>query len=316
MSSLIEKLNRVVFPEPVTEVAKQLDSLFAFTITLSTLSVVLIVVVMLVLIWKYRRKEGEPEKTSDFIHSTFMEVLWAGIPFVIFMVLFVWSILVYKDMNMVGKNPLEVHVTGYKWAWAFEYKNGKKSSNLYVPVNRPIKLAMTSTDVIHSFFIPAMRIKQDTVPGTYTQLNFVPEKEGVYQVFCTEFCGTGHSQMLTKLYVVSQEEFDTWLEDDPYKGLSMIERGNKLYTAKGCNACHTVNGTALIGPTFQGLFEAERELADGTMVTADANYIRESILNPNAKVVKGFQKGLMPTFQGQFTEDEITSIIEYIKTLN
>ena len=174
------------------------------------------------------------------------------------------------------------------WNWEFIYKNGRKTTNeFYVPSNRPVKLIITSRDVIHSFFVPAFRIKQDAVPGRYTSLWFKANHTGNFHVFCTELCGTGHSAMGAKLHVVPLEEWEEWLKTDPYKGLSMMEIGQKIFQGR-CTACHKVTQEKFIGPGLAGLYNAVRPLQKGKSVQADENYIRESILNPGAKVVQGY----------------------------
>ncbi len=210
---------------------------------------------------------------------------------------------------------MEVSVTGVQWRWDFEYKNGKKSTNeFYVPVGVPIKLLMTSADVIHSFYVPSFRMKQDVVPGTYTQAWFQAKETGVFQVFCTEFCGLQHSAMLAKVHVVEKPEFDKWLMGDPDINLPPAERGKKLYGLKGCNACHSLDGSKVVGPTFKGIWGRDEELADGSHIKVDENYVAESILNPNAKMVKGYPPS-MPSFQGVVNEGELKALIEYLKTV-
>ena len=260
-------------------------------------------------------------------------------PFVIFMFVFVWGWKVYHDMRTVPDGALEIQVMAKKWDWRFLYKNGteitssvvdgqKQPSTLIVPVGRPVKLIMgsekiveASTDptdrpVLHSFYVPAARIKQDVVPGRYTMLWFNLDHPGEYQVFCTEFCGAGHYSMQAKIKAVPEAEFDKWLIEQGEAGdLTPVQLGAKLYTKQACAGCHSINGTKVVGPTFKGLWGRQESLADGSKVEVDENYLRESILNPNAKIVAGFQPGQMPVFAGALKEDEISAIIEFIKTL-
>jgi cytochrome c oxidase subunit 2 len=270
---------------------------------------------MVYFVLKYKRRTDN-DKTPYISHSTILEFTWSFIPLVIFMVVFVWGWILYHNMRSMPKEALEVHVYGRQWAWDFVYKSGKKTTNEFVvPVNTDIKLIMTSNDVIHSFYIPSMRIKQDAVPGRYSTLWFKAKKTGNYHVFCTEFCGAAHSQMLAKLKVVTQEEYESWLQESD-EDLTLAQKGAKLYNSKGCVACHSVDGTVKVGPTWKGLWgKANYEMADGTKLAVDENYIRESILTPNAKVVKGYPSGVMPTYQGQLSEDELSALIEYIKEL-
>jgi cytochrome c oxidase subunit 2 len=301
-------------PPAVTEIAKQVDSLYSFLLISSAIGCVILIGGMIYFVLKYKRKSNN-DKTAYITHNTFLEFLWSFIPLVVFLVVFAWGWKVYHDMRAMPQNALEVHVVGKQWAWDFIYKSGKVSGNeFYVPVNTPVKLIMSSTDVLHSFYVPSMRIKQDVVPGRYTNLWFKAEKLGDFHVFCTEYCGAAHSNMLAKLKVVSMDEYEKWLQEND-EGLSLAEKGKKYYSSKGCVACHSVDGTTKVGPTWKAVFSTQRTFEDGSNAIGDENYIRESILNPNAKVVKGFAKGVMPSYQGQLSEVELNSLIEYIKEL-
>ena len=259
---------------------------------------------------KLQKSRGQ----ADRHHSLFLEILWSFIPFVIFVVVFAWGWIVYKDFYTAPKNSLEIHVYGQMWNWEFVYKNGRKTSKeLYVPVNQPIKLILTSRDVIHSFFIPTFRIKQDAVPGRYTSLWFEANHTGIFQVFCTELCGTGHSSMGAKLHVVSLKKWEEWLKTDPYKGLSMVEIGQKIFKGR-CTVCHKTTSEKLIGPGLSRIYNTQRTLTDGTSLLADENYLRESILNPGAKITQGYTNQMTP-FAGLLSEEELSGLIEYIKSL-
>jgi cytochrome c oxidase subunit 2 len=224
-------------------------------------------------------------------------------------------------MRTPPKDAVDITVTGKQWLWTFEYYNGKKTLNeLYVRQNRPVRMVMRADDVLHSFFVPAFRVKQDLIPGRYTQLWFTPTKIGTFDLFCAEYCGTGHSKMLGKVIVLSPEAYDIWekgvaVDDgEAVASLPPAELGEKLYKGKGCNACHSVDGSVVIGPSFKGLYEREGELEDGASYTADENYIRQSILEPQEQIVEGFQP-VMPSFKGILSDAEITAIIAYMKTL-
>lgn len=301
-------------PPQATEVAKSVDALYEFLLIVSFISCVLVIGGLILFAIKYRR-QGENDKTPYISHNTTLEFLWSFIPFVIFMVAFVWGWIVYHDLRRMPEGALEIAVHAQKWDWTFVYKSGRRvAAEFTVPVNRDVKLLMTSSDVLHSFFVPAFRVKQDVVPGRYAALWFNANREGSFQVFCTEFCGDKHSAMLAKVHVVSQEKYEEWLAAEPYKGLSSVEIGAKVFGSR-CVACHTLSAKANVGPGFLGLFGREEKMADGSTVVADENYIRESILNPNAKIVAGFPAGVMPTFQGQLSEEEMMGIIDYLKTL-
>lgn len=293
--------------------ASGVDELYKFLLGASIISCALVIGGMIYFAFKYRRKTNT-DKTAYIAHSATLEFLWSFIPFVIFIASFAWGWVVYYDLRNAPKDAFEIHVVGQKWNWDFQYKSGKKTSGeLYVPINKPVKLIMSSRDVIHSFYIPAFRTKQDVVPGRYTTLWFEANKLGEFQVFCTEFCGTGHSDMLAKLHVVSQEKFEEWLQDNPYSGLSNIDIGKKVFDQR-CVACHNATSEKKVGPGLQAIFGSKRYFENAESIVADENYLRESILNPSAKIAKGFPNAMTP-FQGQVSEEELLGLIEYIKSL-
>lgn len=303
-------------PTEGTKIATQVDNLYAFLLVTSFIACLIVIGGMIYFVWKYKRKTPN-DKTAYISHNTFLEFLWSFIPLVIFLGVFAWGWYVYHDMRSMPKDALEIHVTGKQWAWEIEYKSGVKTGNLImVPVNKDVKLIMTSKDVLHSFYIPSFRQKQDLIPGMYTALWFNANKLGEFHVFCAEYCGTQHSGMLATLKVVSQEDYDKWLEEESQVGsLPLAQRGEKLFSIKACASCHsTTDASVRVGPSLWKKFGA-KEVTETGEVAVDENYIRESILNPNAKVVKGFPHGVMPTFQGQLSETELNALIEYIKTL-
>jgi cytochrome c oxidase subunit 2 len=303
-------------PAEGSKIATQVDNLYGFLLVTSFISCLILIGGMIFFVWKYRRRT-ENDKTAYITHNTFLEFLWSFIPLVIFLAVFAWGWYIYHDMRTMPKDALEVHVTGKQWAWEFEYKSGVKTGNLIVvPVNKDVKLIMTSRDVLHSFYIPSFRIKQDVIPGTYTALWFNADKLGEFHVFCAEYCGTQHSGMMATLKVVTQAEYDAWLEEESQVGsLPLAQRGQKLFQSKACASCHSVaDTTTKVGPALFQKFGTTEHAEDGD-VQVDENYVRESILTPNAKIVKGFPKGVMPTFQGQLNETELNALIEYIKTL-
>lgn len=297
-----------------TNLAHQVNTLYYFLIVASTISCILLIGGMIYFAVKYRRRSAG-DKVGTLTHSGLLEFTWSFIPFLIFIFVFAWGWYIYDEMRHPPKDAFEVHVVAKQWSWEFKYKSGRTTGDLVIPVNTPVKLIMSSVDVLHSFFVPAFRVKQDVVPGMYTQLWFNADYEGEYQIFCTEFCGTRHSEMLAKVKVMSKEGFEQWLSTDAYKGLSMVDIGKKLYQEKGCVGCHTLNGTPSVGPTYKGLFGSVRKLDNGQDVNVDENYVRESILSPSAKVAAGFKAGVMPTFQGSFDDKEISAIIEFLKSV-
>jgi cytochrome c oxidase subunit 2 len=231
-------------------------------------------------------------------------------------VIFVWAFRVFLNINTPPANAYEVQVTGQKWKWLFTYPNGHVDQDLHVPVNTPVRLVMTSEDVIHGFFIPAFRLKHDVLPGRYVKLWFRAVKTGEFQIYCTQYCGTGHSDMWAKVIVHEPGGFESWLQaaSNFLKTMSPAQAGEMLYRTRGCAQCHTVTGEASTGPTWKGLFGRTVPLQGGGSVVADENYVRESILDPQAQVVAGFQP-VMPTFKGRLSDQEISAIIAYIKTL-
>lgn len=304
-------------PTQGTEIAKQVDNLYGFLLITSFIACVLVIGGMIYFVFKYKRK-SDNDKTAYISHNTALEFLWSFIPLVIFLAVFAWGWYIYHGMRTMPKDALEINVLGKQWAWEVEYKNGFKAVNeVVVPVNTDVKLLLTSQDVIHSFFVPSFRIKQDAVPGRYTALWFRAEKLGEFHVFCAEYCGTSHSGMIGKLRVVTREEFDKYMEEGQEEGqLPLAKRGEKLFALKACASCHSVDSPAVkVGPSLFQVFGHEVTLDDGTKVNADENYIRESILQPNAKIVKSFPKGVMPTFQGQINENELNALVEYVKSL-
>lgn len=304
-------------PVQASKNAPATDSLFHFIFYTSAFFFALIVFLMIVFVLRYRRRSPE-EQGSGPHHNTALEVLWSGLPIALVAVMFVIGFKSY--MAMVGPanapNAYEIGVLGVKWKWTFTYPNGYVDDTLHVPVDTPMQLTMTSDDVIHSLYVPAFRIKQDVVPGRYTKLFFRATEPGEYVIFCAEYCGTSHSNMLSKVVVHRPGEYEKWLEEASnfLDRMSPVEAGQKLFTQRGCLTCHSVDGKAGTGPTLKGVFGHDVQLSSGGRVLADENYIRESILQPQAKIVAGFD-AVMPTFQGRLKDREITAIIEYLKTL-
>jgi cytochrome c oxidase subunit 2 len=304
------------FPEQASTFGTDVDFTFHFILYISYFFFALVVALMVYFAYRYRYRDGvHPGRAVD--HSLKLEMSWTILPTLLSAVMFVLGFRGFIDMRTPPKDTFDVQVTGRKWAWSFQYPNGASSDVLHVPVNRKVKLVMTSDDVIHSFYVPAFRIKQDVVPGRYTTQWFETTTTGQFQVYCTEYCGTKHSDMLAKVVVHSADDFQKWTEDsaDVFKGKTLAQAGEVLMKANACFGCHSVDGAKLVGPTFKGLYGRQEELANGDKVQVDEDYLRESIVNPMAKVVAGYPPA-MPTFQGRFKEKELTAIIEYLKTVN
>lgn len=302
-------------PAQRSSVAGDVDWLFYFILWICVFFFVLIVVLMLAFIIKYRAREGrEPEPRPD--HNMPLEIVWTAIPLALVIAIFWFGFKGYMALAVIPQNSYQVTVTGQKWKWLFTYPNGYVDEKLHVPVDKPVQLLMSSEDVIHSFFVPSFRVKHDVVPGRFTKMWFRGIKPGEFQVLCTEYCGKGHSEMLTSVVVHEPGQFERWLEEaaDFVSKMPPVEAGKLLYEKRGCTQCHSVDGTKLVGPSFKGAFGRSEQLADGSRVTVDENYVRESILNPSARVVAGYDP-VMPTFQGRLKDAEIGAIIEYLKTL-
>jgi cytochrome c oxidase subunit 2 len=294
-------------------VAQGVDWLFNFILAISVFFFVLIVIAMVVFVLRYRHREGQRAEDSPS-HNLPLEITWTGIPLVLVIVIFFFGFKGFLDMATPPANAYEVLVEGQKWNWSFTYPNGYVDENLHVPVNRPIQLVMSSADVIHSLYVPAFRIKMDVVPGRYSKAWFEATVPGEYDLFCTEYCGTSHSDMLAHVVVHPPGEFEKWLDQASnfLETMSPVDAGRKLFQVRGCQQCHSMDGSAKTGPTLLGVFGREEQMADGSTVIADENYIRESILEPNARVVAGFEP-VMPTYQGRLKDEEIMAIIEYLK---
>jgi cytochrome c oxidase subunit II len=303
------------FGEGASNMVDHVDWLFAAITSVGALVFLGLLVAWSWFSWKYRMRPGHAEEPSDS-HNDKLELTWTIIPTIIFGIIFYFGFTGFVDMRTPPDDAYEIHVTAAKWNWTFRYPNGLVVNELHVPVNRPVKLIQESSDVLHSLYIPAFRIKMDCVPGRYTYQWFEATKEGRYDLFCAEYCGTNHSNMYAPVYVESEEEFAEFLARDPYEGLDDVEAGQRLYIARGCSSCHSIDGTAMAGggPSFKGSFGTERPLQDGSKVVMDENYIRESILQPAAKIHQGYEPR-MPSFQGQIDDDGLRRLIEYIKSL-
>jgi len=296
--------------------AQGVDRLFYLIFWISVVFFVLIVGLMSFFAVRYRRRRADERAPDSASHNTALEITWTIVPVIIVVVIFVLGFRGFLDMVNPPSDAYEVLVTGQKWKWFFTYPNGYVDEDLHVPLDRPVRLVMTSEDVIHSLYVPAFRLKKDVVPGRYAKAWFRATAAGEYELFCAEYCGTSHSDMIARVIVEPQAEFDAWLEASSnfLETLSPAEAGERLYSVRGCKQCHRVDGQDDIGPTFKGLFGRERVLQEGGTVTADENYLRESILDPQARVVAGYDP-VMPTYQGRLSDREITALIEFLKTL-
>ena len=303
-------------PPQNSSVAADMDTLFYFIYWWSVFFFIGVVGLTIYFYIKYRRK-GEVTFTPDTSHNKKLEVLYVVFPTILVFIVFIWGFRDFMKIYVPPKDAIEIKVTGQQWLWSFDYQQGTTTINeLVVPVNKKIKLLMSSKDVIHSFWVPSLRVKFDVLPNRYSRLWFEALRTGEFPIKCTEYCGKDHSLMLATMKIVSSEEYEKWLEssDTAGEGMAPAEYGAMLYTKYGCNACHTTDGTANQGPSWKGIFGKQEQMEGGGSVLVDENYIRESILTPQAKITKGFQ-GIMPPYQGLMKDKEIDAIVAFIKSL-
>ena len=296
-----------IVPDQASTLAPQVDYLYYFLTAVTVFFTALIFLLIVYLGLKYRRKsEAMPAEVHGHMG---LELAWTFIPLVFVTIMFGWSATLFVRMSRVPDNAMDIYIVGKQWMWYAQHPSGMKENNeLHVPLGQPIKLTMASQDVIHSFFIPAFRIKQDVIPGRYSYQWFTPSKVGEYHLFCAEYCGKDHARMGGKVIVMEPAKYQAWLSGAT-RDESMEAAGQRLFAQYGCATCH-----GQLGPTMAGLYGSERTMTDGTRVIADDAYLREAILNAPAKLVAGFQP-IMPSFRGQLTEEQVTQLIVYIKSL-
>ena len=307
-------------PTQASNFAASTDNLYLFIVALDVICFIGVMAVMGYFMWKYRRRSPD-QKTSSITHNGKVEFLWSAIPAVLLIVVFLWGEIDWMRQSVPPEDAIDIRIKGQKWFWTAEYPNNpgvQLNNELIVPVGQPVRLTMTSEDVIHSFFVPAFRLKRDAVPGRYTNIWFEATVPGDYNMFCAEYCGDQHSMMIGVVHALPPDQYVAALEEagrlEQDDGESMVDFGRRIYERKGCNACHSLDGTPLTGPSWQGLYGSTRSFQDGSTAAADDNYIRQSLMEPNAQVVAGFAPQ-MPSFQGQLEDEHVTALIEFIKTL-
>jgi cytochrome c oxidase subunit 2 len=307
-----------LLPDSASSYSGDVDALTLGWLAVSAFFIVLITVVILFFFMRYRRRRrGEVGMTAE-MRTLPLELTWSLIPLIIALGMFAWGVKVFFVTARPPADAVEYWVTGKQWMWKIQHPEGVREINtLHVPVGQPVRLTMTSEDVIHSFYVPAFRVKADVLPGRYTTVWFKPTKTGRYHLFCAEYCGAEHSVMGGWVEVLEPEEYERWLETGK-TGPTMRASGEELFQQLACNTCHVQGeppaGLTRRAPTLQDLFGSQVVLASGRSLTADETYIRESIVNPQAKVVAGWQP-IMPTFKGQVTEEQVNALVAYIKTL-
>lgn len=309
-------LRNLILPDQASTTAASVDNLFMAITWIGVFFFLLITILTLYFAKKYRRRSPD-EVTPHLTHHLKLEIVWTVIPSLILMVLFFWGFYGYINAQVAPANAIEIQAVGKKWVWTFEYPDGTRTLNdLHVPLNRPVRVVLTSEDVIHSFFVPSFRVKKDAVPGRYTEVWFTATQPGVHQLFCTEYCGKGHSDMLGKIHVDDEATYQKWLVegDESLKTMPLPELGKMVYENRGCSTCHSLDGSRGQGPSWKGIYGQQHKMSDGSVVTVDHNYLRESILEPQAKVVAGYEP-VMPTFKGLLRERELLGVIEFIRHL-
>ena len=302
-----------LFPERASTIANEVDALYFFLVGLSLVMSVLIATLVVSFAIKFHRRHRD-EVGAQVHGGMALELAWTVVPFLITLVIFFWGAKIYFVMASPPPETLNIYVVGKQWMWKTQHLTGQREINqLHVPVGRPVKLIMTSEDVIHNFSIPAMRVKADVIPGRFVQIWFEPTTPGTYQIFCAEYCGTQHSRMTGQVVVMEANAYQTWLSGGTAEG-SLASTGEKLFADLACNTCHRPDSRGR-GPVLQNLYGHPVQLLDGAVVTADENYLRESILTPAAKVTAGYQP-VMPAFQGLVSEEQLLALIEYVKSLS
>ncbi len=311
----LDKLNYLsnieIFPIGASTFADKVDPMFYFLCVLSVVTTVGFFAALGILSVVFRRKEGEPRESHQ-LHAPMLEIIWTVVPFVVFIGVFVWGAKLYADYLKVPEGALNIDVVGKQWMWKVQHPNGAREVNdLHVPINQPVRLSLSSQDVIHDYAIHAFRVKQDVVPGRFTYLWFEATKLGTYTIFCQQYCGTEHAQMAGHVTVLTPEGYAEWLAGGPKK--SPVEAGEFLFQQRGCITCHSGLKDAR-GPDLKGVFGSTGKMVDGEEVLKDENYLQESILYSSKRVREGFTP-LMPAFANQLTADDLNNLIAYIKSL-
>jgi cytochrome c oxidase subunit II len=304
--------NLPLWPARASTIAGNVDLLYIFLVLLSVFTCTAIFITIIVFMAKFRRRHGR--EAHQIEGSIILEIAWSVIPLGIFLVIFAWGAIIFFQEHTPPKDAAEIYVVGKQWMWKLQHVEGQREINqLHVPANRNIKLIMTSQDVIHDFYIPAFRVKQDVLPGRYTTIWFRATQPGTYHLFCSQYCGTQHSGMIGQVVVMEPAEYQAWLTRGGAFG-SLAADGASLFAQLGCPTCHRSDRQGR-APDLVGLYGNPVQLEDGRSVIADENYIRESIVNPTAKVVSGFRP-IMPVFQGLLNEEQLNELVAYVKSLD
>jgi cytochrome c oxidase subunit 2 len=301
-------------PARASSAAESADRVFGFIFWVSAFFLALILLVTLLFVVRYRMRPSRPGPEPSPAHATWLEVIWSGIPLALVVAMFAMSTRAWFEMTApAAGEAIQVQATARRWSWWFDHPGGRGSAELHLVAGRPAEIVMSSVDVVHSLYVPEFRLKQDLVPGRYTRMAFTPTLAGTYPVLCAEYCGTDHSRMSSKAVVhPDQASFDAWVSEGVAPPTSLVDLGRMVCAERGCIACHSDDGTPRVGPSFKDLWGKEEPLAGGGTARVDADYVRESILNPRAKLVEGFADVMPPT---PLEERELLGVIAYMKSL-
>jgi cytochrome c oxidase subunit 2 len=304
--------NFALFPPEASKIAPQMDALFFFMVLVSLIGLTL--VILLVVSFSILYNKNRHPVAIQIEGSTLLEATWTIIPLGLFLVMFVWGALIYFRVYTPPANAMNIYVVGKQWMWKAEHPGGQHEINsLHVPINQPVQLTIISQDVFHSFSIPAFRVKREAIPGRYTTVWFEATATGTYHLFCTQYCGTNHSQMIGDVVVMTPDEFKQWLASST-SGNSLAQNGERLFASLSCTACHNTRPDAR-GPNLAGVYGSHLTLSSGQTITADDEYLRSAILNPSQHITQGYAP-IMPTYQGQISEDGVIALVEYLKHLD
>jgi len=304
--------NSALFPAEASTIAPWMDALYFFLLGMTLTGLFLVGALIFGFSIRYR-KEKNPVATQ-VEGSTLLEATWTIIPLAIFLLTFVWGALLYFRIYDPPANAMNIYVVGKQWMWKAEHPGGQHEINsLHVPAGRPVQLTMISQDVFHSFSIPDFRVKREVIPGRYTTVWFNATTPGTYHIFCTQYCGTQHSGMIGEVTVLTPDDYQKWLAQST-SGMSLAQNGERLFASMGCNACHSGNAAAR-GPNLAGVYGSKLTLTDGSQVLVNDAFLRDAILNPSQHITAGFAP-IMPTYQGQISEDGLIDLVEYVKNLN
>jgi cytochrome c oxidase subunit 2 len=304
--------NSALFPREASTIAPWMDELYLFLLGMTVTGILLVGAIVTTFSLRYR-KSVHPVATQ-VEGSTLLEATWTIIPLAIFLITFVWGALLYFRIYNPPVNAMNIYIVGKQWMWKAEHPGGQHEINaLHVPINQPIQLTMISQDVFHSFSIPDFRIKREVIPGRYSTVWFNATTPGEYHLFCTQYCGTNHSAMIGTITAMTPDDYKKWTQEST-SGMSLAQNGERLFASMGCNACHSGNAAAR-GPNLAQVYGSKLTLTNGSQVLVNEAYLRDAILNPSQHVTQGYSP-IMPTYQGQISEDGLIDLVEYLKQLN